>query len=116
MAEPKVEELGGGPAAPTHLPAPKALPQGLNLVVLQLLEKRAHLGAGRKGVTPAGPAPLIPPRCCLGGGTACPSPAPPPTVPTRCPAGRVQVKSWLRTKHSGGTRSCPWMARLTLGM
>lgn len=40
----------------------------------------------------------------------------PPTVPTRCPGGKVQVKMWLRTKHSGGMQSCPWMARLMLGM
>lgn len=104
---------------PTHLPSPEALAQGFNLLVLQLLEKGAHLQPGRRGVTPAGPSTPHPTPALLGaGGTArfLSPPPPPPTVPTQWPGGRVQVKSWLRTKQSGGMQSCPWMAELTLGM
>lgn len=36
--------------APTHLPSPKSLAEGFNLVILQLLEKGTHLEAGKKRV------------------------------------------------------------------
>lgn len=52
-----------GQAAPTHLPPPKALAEGVNTFTLQLLEERTHLGPmrSRLSTVSAPPPPFLPP-------------------------------------------------------
>lgn len=78
---PKVKwgSFGGAPDPPTHLPSPKALPQGFHLLRLQLLEQRPHLApGGTEGSHLGGQHLRIPPRQGLpapAGGHRVPSPS-----------------------------------------